>query len=152
MEQVHPCSWRPTTGPYPVPDESSPHLPTPPYFPKVPSNITLSSIPSSYEWSLSFTFSDQNIARISHFFHAPVYLMLRCLLFWGRFLNCRGFWITDWVWRSEPIVRLSSTWIQTLRTVFGRSRLRFWAQIPAVQTCVFSDFPQYLQVNSGRLV
>jgi hypothetical protein len=37
----------------------------PPYFPKIDSNIILPSTPSSSDWSLLFTFSDQNFLCIS---------------------------------------------------------------------------------------
>jgi len=41
-----------------------------PSFPKVLSNIILPSVPSSYEWSLTFRFSYQNFVCISHLSYA----------------------------------------------------------------------------------
>jgi hypothetical protein len=51
----------------------------PPYFPKIHSNIILSSTTRSSEWSLPFRFSDQNFVRISHLSRAcyiPTHLIL----------------------------------------------------------------------------
>jgi hypothetical protein len=51
-------------GPYPEPDEPSPHLPT--LFSRIRSNIILPSTPTSSEWSLPFGFSDQDFVCIVH--------------------------------------------------------------------------------------
>jgi len=61
-------SQKPVIGPYPEPDESSPHLPT--HFPKIYSNFMIPYKPSSSKWLLPFRFSNQNIVCISQLSHA----------------------------------------------------------------------------------
>jgi hypothetical protein len=83
-----PCSQRPITGPYPEPDSSTPHLLT--LFPKIHSNITFPSTPRSFEWSLSFRFSDRNLLRSSHRYMRatwlayPVFLDLITIIRFGK--------------------------------------------------------------------
>jgi hypothetical protein len=62
------CSQEPTTGPYPESDESNSHR-TILFFCNIYSNIILSCMPASSEWSLTFRFPNQNIVCISHLFH-----------------------------------------------------------------------------------
>jgi hypothetical protein len=64
-----PCSQQPATGPYPEPDESSPHLPT---LHTIHSNIIPSMTRSSKLYRPS-AFSNQNNAYISHLSH-PYYM------------------------------------------------------------------------------
>jgi hypothetical protein len=49
-----PCSQEPATGPYPKPDESSPHSPI--QFFKINFNIILEPTPTFSYWSLLFRF------------------------------------------------------------------------------------------------
>jgi hypothetical protein len=49
----------------------------PPYFPTIHSNVTILNMPRSSEWSLPFTFSDQNCLWISHVSHA-CYMPCQC--------------------------------------------------------------------------
>jgi hypothetical protein len=63
-----PCTQQPATGPYPQPDESSPHIP--PYLRMFHSNIIFPSTPRSSKWSLSFRRSKQYRARNSHLSNA----------------------------------------------------------------------------------
>jgi hypothetical protein len=54
-EGLLPYSQKPTTGPYPEADASSPQLRTPaPHFPNIHSNITVPSTPRSHARSLPF--------------------------------------------------------------------------------------------------
>jgi hypothetical protein len=73
-----PCTQESATDPNPQLDESSPHT-FPLYFPKVqsyvifPSNLGLPNCP------FTLRFSDQNLARISHLYHAcscPAHLIV----------------------------------------------------------------------------
>jgi hypothetical protein len=54
----------------PIPSQMNPLHNFPPYFPNIRSNIILSYTPRSFELSLSFRSSNQNVVRISHRSHA----------------------------------------------------------------------------------
>jgi len=58
-----PCSKESINGPYHQPDASTLYLP--PYFPKIHSNIIISTMPRSSEWSPPFRSSNQNSVCIS---------------------------------------------------------------------------------------
>jgi len=68
---------------------------SPPYFPKINSNIILPSMAISSEWSAPFRFSNQNIVCISHISHASSmpYLPHPALLYHPNsvFLKCRSY-------------------------------------------------------------
>jgi len=57
-------SQKSATAPYPEPDTSHIHLL--PYFPNLHSNIILLPTPRTPEWSLPFSFFDQNFVCMSH--------------------------------------------------------------------------------------
>jgi len=62
------CSQEYVAGPYPEPDESSPHLRN--LFLYDPFRYYPLSTPRSSEWSLHFRFSDQTFVCISYHSHA----------------------------------------------------------------------------------
>jgi hypothetical protein len=78
-----------TTGPYPEPDESNPHL-QPFHF-----NTVLPLTPMSSKWSLPFRLSNQSFVHISHFTHAwympcpshPPYL-ITLIIFYEEYKLC----------------------------------------------------------------
>jgi hypothetical protein len=73
-EVLLPPSQEPATGPCPELDESRPPHPT--CFPKIHCSIVHTSTPKSSEWSLPFTFYDQNFVCISHLTRACYMLHL----------------------------------------------------------------------------
>jgi hypothetical protein len=63
----------------PVVSQMHPAHTFPPCFPKIRSDVTVTSMRRFYEWSLPFVFPNQNIVCISHLshaFHLPVHLIL----------------------------------------------------------------------------
>jgi hypothetical protein len=67
-EVSSPCSQKPTTGPYPEPEESRSH--PPPYFPKIHSNIIFSPTPTCDLLPSGFPTEIHQIMCNSHLSHA----------------------------------------------------------------------------------